>query len=177
MLIIKLLGDENSKTRTLSSCVQLLFKQTDNDSTIICQRIFEDFAKSGVIDKITGKNFHMNFCRFNLQIVIKNPEMSKLPFVELSSAALNVLIEVSHHQWSIAKFAQLPGFFETILNRDSTRTKKTLELKFDLILSISRHPDVRRVLSDTMMSRITKYVEEGAFYVEVQPRVTYEGEE
>lgn len=103
--------------------------------------------------------------------------MSKLPFVELSSAALNVLIEVSHHQWSLRKFTQLPGFIEEILNRDATRGKETLELKYELILRMSRHPEVHALLSENLLTRLNKYVESGAFFVELQPRVTYEGEE
>jgi hypothetical protein len=48
-------------------------------------------------------------------------------------------------------------------------------MKYDLIRAISEHPFVGQFISDHLSQRMKQYVREGAFYVEAQPEVAFEG--
>jgi len=67
------------------------------------------------------------------------------------------------------------GFVELLLDRTSAREKSSKELKYDLIRVISDHPSAGQFISDHLLQRMKQYVREGAFYVESQPEVAFEG--
>jgi hypothetical protein len=62
-----------------------------------------------------------------------------------------------------------------LLDRSSAREKSSKEMKYDLIRAISEHPFVGQFISDHLSQRMKQYVREGAFYVEAQPEVAFEG--
>lgn len=148
-------GIDNEKVRVLSAFGDLMRYTESPNSEELSEYFFNTFGASDLMKKLIS--------------------LIKLPFSDLSSAAYNFLIRMSRNNWSLKKFAACPGFIELLLDRTSAREKSSKELKYDLIRVITDHPAAGQFISDHLLQRMKQYVKEGAFYVESQPEVAFEG--
>lgn len=103
-------------------------------------------------------------------------QIAKQPFVDLRLAAYRCLLELTRSRWALQAIHAEPGFLEFLLNRSTEKDKQGKEVKFAIIQSICQAADeAKSVLGNVNFLKLRRYVNEGAFFVEPEANVAFEG--
>jgi len=103
-------------------------------------------------------------------------QIAKQPFVDLRLAAYRCFLELTRSPWALHAMNAEPGFLEFLLNRSTEKDKEGKEAKFAIIQSICQNgEEAKSALGNVNYLKLRRYVNEGAFYVEPEANVAFDG--
>ncbi|CAL4100097.1 unnamed protein product, partial [Meganyctiphanes norvegica] len=102
--------------------------------------------------------------------------VSRQPFPELHCAALTFINVLASLPWGQRLINAEPGLVEYILDRSSESDKEGKELKHLIVTTLIHSPYSETILGEDYMKKLTKFYNEGPFYVEANPEVAFAGE-
>lgn len=69
----------------------------------------------------------------------------------------------------------VPGLLEWLLDRDTCKDKESREICYNIITIIHNHNmATKKVLDEKIIQNITLFYNQGPFYIEAEPSVTFE---
>ena len=103
-------------------------------------------------------------------------QIAMQPFVDLRLSAYRCLLELTRSPWALNIMNNEPGFLEFLLNRSTDKDKEGKEAKFAIIESICQNSDQAKLaMGNVNYLKLRRYVNEGAFYVEPDANVAFDG--
>jgi 26S proteasome non-ATPase regulatory subunit 5 len=151
----------NFSVRSLG-CLADLFHISTNDSTTS--------TASALIEQI------YRLCNRVFAILPILIQIAKQPFVDLRYGAYRCLLELTRSPWALHAMNAEPGFIEFLLNRSTEKDKEGKEAKFAIIHSICENSEEAKLaIGNVNYLKLRRYINEGAFYVEPEANVAFDG--
>jgi len=102
--------------------------------------------------------------------------IAKQPFEDLRLAAFQMMLIVAGQNWGRREICRHPGLLEYLLDRGTERVKSGKESKYAIISVLANSGDILTLAPEETVVQMKQFVKDGAFFVEAQPEVAYEGE-
>ncbi|KAF0295647.1 26S proteasome non-ATPase regulatory subunit 5 [Amphibalanus amphitrite] len=99
--------------------------------------------------------------------------VARQPFLDLRLGALRLLAVVAALDWGQQMMVQRAGFVEYLLDRSTESSKEGRDAKYALVTALVTSRGAAQLPAD-LLSQLTTYHEQGAFYVRAQTEVALE---
>ncbi|XP_043190894.1 26S proteasome non-ATPase regulatory subunit 5-like [Amphibalanus amphitrite] len=99
--------------------------------------------------------------------------VARQPFLDLRLGALRLLAVVAALDWGQQMMVQRAGFVEYLLDRSTESSKEGRDAKYALVAALVTSRGAAQLPAD-LLSQLTTYHEQGAFYVRAQTEVALE---
>lgn len=116
------------------------------------------------------KSWFDSLCENPLELI---SSLCRQPFADIRQASFEVLAVLASQEWGQEYIANHPGLVEFLLDRNVESFKECKETKFTVVKNLSE--SVPNIFDTATMQRLTKYVNEGPFYVDTITEIAFEG--
>ncbi|KAK7069182.1 hypothetical protein SK128_018717 [Halocaridina rubra] len=149
----------DQRVRVMEALTQLFYLQVDNRTEELLQMLELWWAGVGGVnlEKITA--------------------VAQQPFPDIHCAALSLLNALASMPWGQRLIFSEPGLIEYILNRSTETEKQGKECKWNIVGTLLHSQTSAFTYPEGFVVKLTKYFNEGPFYVETVVEVALEGEQ
>mmetsp|Transcript_480 Transcript_480/g.658 ORF Transcript_480/g.658 Transcript_480/m.658 type:complete len:189 (+) Transcript_480:2-568(+) len=108
-----------------------------------------------------------------IQVCLNRVQRKLSNDTDYRQSILEMLVNLSHHQWAMTEIFLTPGFYEYLIDRQSESEENlTNQLKFDIVRNIIKHDQFildDELLDQQEMDTLVAYIKQGSNYVKRKP--------
>ncbi|ESN90926.1 hypothetical protein HELRODRAFT_90681 [Helobdella robusta] len=102
--------------------------------------------------------------------------ISSQPILALKIAAFSVLKALANLMWGQKALKNCASFEEYLLNRRTETTKEGLDIKYEIVQTLTKSGTAASIFGDSYWLRLLNYERDGRFYVSSENVVAFEGD-